>query len=102
MRVDKSWRSNTREATLILLWPELKFIFIFYPLRWLQDMGVHLAMLTGDSKETATAVQKQLKLDSCVSEMKPADKLKWIANIKEENTLRKRCCRGVSLQIFPS
>lgn len=65
-------------------------------LRWLQDLGVHLAMLTGDSKETATAVQKRLKLDSCVSEMKPDDKLKWITNIKEEHTVRKRrCCGGV-------
>ncbi|CAB4024784.1 formin CG32138 isoform X1 [Paramuricea clavata] len=62
-------------------------------------MGVHLAMLTGDSKETATAVQKQLKLDSCVSEMKPADKLKWISNIKEENTRRKRCCRGEKVPV---
>ena len=57
-------------------------------LRWLQDLGVHLAMLTGDSKETATAVQKQLKLDSCVSEMKPDDKLKWITNIKKKHTVR--------------
>ena len=65
-------------------------------LRWLQDLGVHLAMLTGDSKETATAVQKRLKLDSCVSEMKPDDKLKWITNIKEEHTVRRRrCCGGV-------
>ena len=65
--------------------------------RWLQDMGVHLAMLTGDSKETAAAVQNQLKLNSCVSEMKPDDKLKWITNMKEEHTPRKhRCCRRVS------
>ena len=62
---------------------------------WLQDLGVHLAMLTGDSKETANAVQKQLKLDSCVSEMKPDDKLKWITNVKEENTIRmRRFCGG--------
>jgi cation transport ATPase len=66
-------------------------------LRWLQDLGVHLAMLTGDSKKTANAVQKQLKLDSCVSEMKPDDKLEWIKNAREKNTITKRrCCRGVS------
>ena len=66
-------------------------------LRWLQDLGVHLAMLTGDSKETATVVQKQLKLDSCVSEMKPDDKLKWITNVKKKHAVRKpQWCGGVS------
>lgn len=64
-------------------------------IRRLRDLGVHLAMLTGDSKATATQVQKQLKLNSCVSEMKPNDKLKWITNTKKEHAVKKYC-RGVS------
>ena len=60
-------------------------------LNWLQDLGVHLCMLTGDAKQTADAVQKELKLDSCVSDMKPDDKLNWIANVKEEGVRRRRC-----------
>lgn len=71
-------------------------------LGWLQELGIHLAMLTGDSRKTAFAVQKQLKLDSFVSEMKPDEKLKWIKNIKDEHTInRRRCCRRVSCTQMP-
>lgn len=60
-------------------------------LTWLQKLGVHLCMLTGDAKPTANAVQNELQLDSCVSDMKPDDKLNWITNVKEKN-LRRRSC----------
>lgn len=60
-------------------------------LTWLQDLGVHLCMLTGDAKQTANAVQKELKLDSWVSDMKPDDKLNWITNIKEQQVIPRTC-----------
>ena len=62
-------------------------------LTWLQDLGVHICMLTGDAKQTANAVQKELKLDSCVSDMKPDDKLNWIANVKEQDVGQRTCAR---------
>ena len=62
-------------------------------LTWLQDLGVHLCMLTGDAKQTANAVQKELQLDSCVSDMKPDDKLNWIANVKEQQVRQRTCGR---------
>ncbi len=62
-------------------------------LTWLQDLGVHLCMLTGDAKQTANAVQKELQLDSCVSDMKPDDKLNWITNVKEQDTRQRTCGR---------
>ncbi|XP_028407809.1 cadmium/zinc-transporting ATPase HMA3-like isoform X2 [Dendronephthya gigantea] len=59
-------------------------------LTWLQDLGIHLCMLTGDAKQTANAVQKELKLDSCVSDMKPDDKLNWITDVKEQEIRQRR------------
>ena len=60
-------------------------------LTWLQELGVHVCMLTGDAKQTADAVQKELKLESWVSDMKPDDKLNWITNIKEQEMRPRRC-----------
>lgn len=68
-------------------------------LKWLQEMGIHLTMLTGDSKQTATAVQKRVQIDSCISEMKPDEKLEWISQIKEEHLRRRSCFRGVSQKL---
>ena len=62
-------------------------------LSWLQDLGVHLCMLTGDAKPTANAVQKELQLDSCVSDMKPDDKLNWINNVKDKDIRQRTCGR---------
>lgn len=66
-------------------------------LTWLQELGVHLCMLTGDAKPTANAVQKELQLDSCVSDMKPDDKLNWITNVKTQDERQRRfgCFRKV-------
>ena len=69
-------------------------------LTWLQDLGVHLCMLTGDARQTADAVQKELQLDSYVADMKPDDKLNWIMNVKEEEVRHRRwnCFRKVRVK----
>lgn len=61
-------------------------------LKWLQDLGISLTILTGDGSKTASAVQNELKIESCISEMKPDDKLKWISEIKEGQIERRTTC----------
>ena len=89
-----------RELAVMISLAEIIREESYIALPWLQDLGVKLTMLTGDSKLTATAVQQELKLDSIVSEMKPHEKLEWIAQTKadSEPLRRRRLFRKVSLQ----
>ena len=47
-------------------------------LDWLRRLRVQTAMITGDNSRTALAVMSKLRLDECIAEMKPQDKLSWI------------------------
>ncbi|NLC65514.1 MAG: copper-translocating P-type ATPase [Clostridium sp.] len=47
------------------------------------SMGIDVLMLTGDNKETAKAIQKDLNIDNVVAEVFPEDKEREIRNIQE-------------------
>ncbi|MCJ7466345.1 MAG: heavy metal translocating P-type ATPase [Maribacter sp.] len=50
----------------------------------LQDMGIEVIMLTGDNKETAAAVAKELHLTGYRAGMLPEDKLKEVEKLQKE------------------
>lgn len=49
----------------------------------LQEMGIHVVMLTGDNRITAKAIQKQVGVKQVISEMLPQDKEKEIQNLQK-------------------
>jgi Cu2+-exporting ATPase len=53
----------------------------------LHKLGVSVAMLTGDSKEVAQAVAKELNIDTYFAEVLPEDKDKKIHELQKNNTL---------------
>ncbi len=59
-------------------------------IRELKDYGVYKTiMLTGDTKEYAKAIRKELKMSTSVSELMPEDKVKELENIISQND--KKC-----------
>jgi Cu2+-exporting ATPase len=54
---------------------------------YLHDMGVEVAMLTGDSADVASAVADQLNIDTVFAEVLPEDKDKKIRSLQAENKL---------------
>ena len=51
----------------------------------LKQQGVKkMVMLTGDRKETAEAVAKELGLDAVYSELLPQDKVEWVEKLKSD------------------
>jgi len=50
----------------------------------LQDMGVKVAMLTGDKKEVANAVGKKLGIDTVFAEVLPEDKVEKIKELQDK------------------
>ena len=51
----------------------------------LKQQGVkQMVMLTGDRKETAEAVAKELNLDAVYSELLPQDKVEWVEKLKSD------------------
>ena len=68
-------------------------------LDWLRRLGVQTAMITGDNSRTALAVTTILRLDECIAEMKPRDKLSWVkerqdgkGDIEDETNQSCWCC----------
>ncbi|NOZ70679.1 MAG: heavy metal translocating P-type ATPase [Chloroflexi bacterium] len=53
----------------------------------LHEMGVEVAMLTGDSKEVAAAVAKELGIDTYFAEVLPEDKDKRVAELQAQGKL---------------
>ena len=53
----------------------------------LHDMGVEVAMLTGDSEDVARAVSAELNIDTYFAEVLPEDKDKKIIELQEQDTL---------------
>ncbi len=53
----------------------------------LHEMGVEVAMLTGDSKEVAEAVAKELNIDTFFAEVLPEDKDKKVQQLQDEDKM---------------
>ncbi len=49
----------------------------------LKKLGMQVIMLTGDNKRTATAIQKQLDIDTVIAEVMPQDKEREVAKIQQ-------------------
>ncbi len=52
-----------------------------------KDLGLKLAMLTGDHKESAEKVAKELHLDEFYAELKPEDKLRLVEEFSKNEAL---------------
>lgn len=54
--------------------------------RTLQDNGMRVAMLTGDTKPVADWVAQELGIDECFAEVKPEDKAATVAQLQEDGS----------------
>ncbi len=52
----------------------------------LHEMGVHVAMITGDNHRTASAIARQVGIDRVLSEVLPGDKAAEVARLMAEGT----------------
>lgn len=50
----------------------------FETLKILKDMGLKTVMLTGDSKETATAIGNKMGIDNVFAQLQPLDKINYV------------------------
>jgi len=50
----------------------------------LHSLGIKVAMLTGDNEDVASAVARELKIDTYFSEVLPEDKYKYIKKLQDE------------------
>lgn len=53
----------------------------------LQEMGIKVAMITGDNKKTAEAIAKQVNIDIVFSEVLPSEKAEKIKMLQLENNI---------------
>jgi Cu+-exporting ATPase len=56
-------------------------------IRQLQAQGIHIVMLTGDNRRTATAVAKSLGIDDVEAEILPADKSRIVKKLRDEGRI---------------
>ena len=50
----------------------------------LHELGIEVAMLTGDNKRTAQAIAKQVGIDTIIAEVLPEEKASKVAEIQSE------------------
>ncbi|MBD5586765.1 copper-translocating P-type ATPase [Clostridium botulinum] len=53
----------------------------------LHDMGVGVVMITGDNKNTAEAIGKQVGIDKIFAEVLPSDKANWVKKLQQEGKI---------------
>lgn len=53
-------------------------------IKQLHDMGIEVAMLTGDNKNTAQAIAKQVGIDTVIADILPEEKAAQIAKIQQQ------------------
>ncbi len=59
----------------------------FKAVAFLHDMGVKVAMLTGDNKQVADSVATELGIDTYFAEIQPADKLEYIKDLQKDGSV---------------
>ncbi|MBW0981582.1 HAD-IC family P-type ATPase, partial [Escherichia coli] len=53
-------------------------------IKQLHDMGIEVAMLTGDNKNTAQAIAKQVGIDTVIADILPEEKAAQIAKLQQQ------------------
>lgn len=53
----------------------------------IKNMGIKVVMLTGDNKESASAIKSIVEVDDVISEVLPNEKYKYIENLKKDGKI---------------
>ena len=84
-----------KEAALLVVEDPIKES-TFKAIRELQDDGIEIFMLTGDSKKTGEAVAKKLGIKQVVTDVMPEDKSRIIGELKEKGRVVAMAGDGVN------
>ena len=65
-------------------------------IKTLKDMNIETIMLTGDNKETAEKIAKEIGITKVISDVLPTEKSNTIKKLKEENKFVMMCGDGIN------